>query len=441
MTIFTRRRIQKMLDEIDPVLDPKKRADLVSRLNNKRVEQALPAEMELALTWAVKDFDHVEVEPEWCVDRKRPDLYVKGLVGQEPAVVEIAATNDNSISGEDAMDRCSQEIINFANSVVKGSGEFLYFGFAETRQIGGGHGIRGIAAPKNYQMSELAKDKVRQWLESKDPENSRLTLSDNGLQVAIERKPNRQIRYHNFWTSRPPRTYSETNNPIYELLRKKLAQVEGAPHGTKRIIFLSDVGSRTLVDINERFSSPGIENHATATKIIHRFLADKRGRIDAVVVFSPEQRPINFWDRREAGWSTTVFSESPQDALVSGLKSVQDRLPSPRFSGPQARSIFRQRAFDHDALGWYLETKMTTSNNDVKYQFSVRALQDFLARRISEEQFRNFIGDREDGPSFARFLDQGLTISTAQILSAGDDEDDDYIEFGFSSDPAAKQFE
>ena len=81
------------------------------------------------------------------------------------------------------------------------------------------------------------------------------------------------------------------------------------------------------------------------------------------------------------------------------------------------------------------------NNNDVKYQLSARALQDFLARRISEEQFRHFIGDRDDGPSFARFLDQGLTISTAQVLSAGDDEDDDHIEFSLSRDPAAKQFE
>lgn len=407
MAIFSRRRMQRMLDEIEPLLDASKRADLVGRLNNKRVEQALPAEMELALTWAVKDLDYVEVEPEWWVDGKRPDLYVEGLFDEQPAVIEIAATNDNSISGENLMDQCTQVIVAFANSVSKGSGEFLYFSFAETRLRDRGRSIRGIAAPKNYQMSEISRVEIQRWLLS---DNTKLTLVDGDLCVVIERKPFRQIRYHNYWTSRPPRTYSETNNPIYDLLKKKLSQVEGAPSGTKRIIFLSDVGSRTLVDLSARFVNPGGESNATAHKIIHRFLKEKTGRVDAVVVFSPEQKPIESWSRRKAGWSVTVLSEHQQDELLISLETIKAKLPSPRFSGPQARSLFRQRAFDYDARGWYLGTGMTTRDERVKYRISVRALQDFLAGRITEKQFRHFIGEREDGPSVARFLNNGMTI-------------------------------
>jgi hypothetical protein len=441
MTIFTRRRIQGMLDDIALLLDDQKRADLVQRLNNKRVEQALPAEMELALTWTMRDFDHIEIEPEWWADGKKPDVYVEGLTGNAPAIVEIASTNDNSISGEDAMDRCAQEIIGFANSIKKGSGYFLYFGFSETRHRERGQSIRGIAAPKGYKMSEQAKETVSAWLTASHDGNAKLKLEDHELNVLIEYKTHKQIRYHNFWTSRPPRTYSVTDNPIYDLLRKKLSQVEGAPSGTKRIIFLADVGSRTLGDIQSSFLNSGIETNATAERIIQRFLADKRGRVDTIVVFSPEQRPLNFWERKQAGWKISVFSETSEDELLISLEKVKAQLPNPRFSGVQARSLFRQRAFEHDARGWYLGTGMTTNNEGVTHRISSRALQDFLSRRITEEQFRHFIGEREDGPSMARFLEQGMTISDASLQDAGIDEDDDHLVLTFSRDPSAKQFE
>lgn len=51
MPIFTRRRLQAMLNDLAPCLDEAKGKDLLRRLENKRVEQALPAEMELALLW------------------------------------------------------------------------------------------------------------------------------------------------------------------------------------------------------------------------------------------------------------------------------------------------------------------------------------------------------------------------------------------------------
>lgn len=53
MPIFTRRRLQAMLNDLAPRLDEAKGKDLLRRLENKRVEQALPAEMELALLWGL----------------------------------------------------------------------------------------------------------------------------------------------------------------------------------------------------------------------------------------------------------------------------------------------------------------------------------------------------------------------------------------------------
>lgn len=65
MPLFARRRLQSMLAEIALHLDDAKARDLVRRLEDKRVDQVLPAEMELALLWALSRVGEIHIEPEW----------------------------------------------------------------------------------------------------------------------------------------------------------------------------------------------------------------------------------------------------------------------------------------------------------------------------------------------------------------------------------------
>lgn len=440
MAIFTRRRIQAMLNDLRPLLDGNKRADLVARLNNKRVEQALPAEMELALVWAMKDFDCLEVEPDWWVNGKKPDAYVEGLLPGRPVVVEIASTNDNSISGEQLMDRCSQTIVAHANAVKKGFGDYLYFQFAETTEIERGIRIRGIAAPKNYMLSDAAKALIKEWVLPNNEPVQRLRIEDSGLCVEIEKKNYKQIRYHNFWTTRPPRVYSETDNPIYNVLSQKLSQIDEAPEGTYRIIVLSEIGSRTLDELGAPFPNV-VERNATAEKIIRRFLSDKKGRVDAVVVFVPKKNYQSFSQKTQRSWKAFVFWDDEAPGLLDSLRKIEATLPLPRFTGSQARSLFRQGAFAPEGRGWYGGVSMTSTGSDITYRMSSRALQDFLAGRITEEQFRHFIGDADNGPTVGRFLDQGFMISEISFEKGNVDEDDDMLVLRFSKDPAAHSFE
>lgn len=429
-----------MLNDLSPLLDDKKRADLVGRLNNKRVEQALPAEMELALTWAMRDFDFIEIEPEWWVNGKEPDVYVEGLIPGQPAIVEIASTSDNSISGEQLMDRCSQAIISYANTIRKGFGNHLRFTFAETREYKNGRIVRGIAAPKAYTLSDPTKTLIRAWILSNDTLLPHLRIKDSGLSVEIVKTEHKQTRYHNFWTPRPPRVYSETNNPIYNILREKLSQVEDAPQGTYRVIFLAEIGSWTLGELGDGYRHT-VESNATAEKIIRRFLADKEGRVDAIAVFLPIKKHHSFPYNVTRRWRTVIFSNENNLDLVESIHRIAETLPLPRFTGSQARSLFRQGVFNPDARGCYIGTMMTSNNRKETFRISSRALQDFLAGRTTEKQFRYFIGEDENGPSIAHFLNRGLTISEISFEQGGLDEDDDTLIFEFSKDPAAHPFE
>src|SRR5690349_2963562 len=99
MPLFARRRLQSMLDTLAGHLEVAKLKDIHARLESKRVDQALPAEVELGVIWALSQMGAVEVEPSWFGGR-RPDVFTAELF-ETPAVVEITALSDARLAQED----------------------------------------------------------------------------------------------------------------------------------------------------------------------------------------------------------------------------------------------------------------------------------------------------------------------------------------------------
>lgn len=100
MPIFTRRRLEAMLNELMPSLEPSKARDILARLEKKKVDQALPAEAELSLLWALSRLGEIDNEPYWWGDQSRPDAYTESLLIGQAAAIEITAINDNRMSGQ-----------------------------------------------------------------------------------------------------------------------------------------------------------------------------------------------------------------------------------------------------------------------------------------------------------------------------------------------------
>ena len=86
-----------MLNDIQPHLHASKGIDLLRRLENKRVEQALPAEMELGLLWGLLQLGGIEVDSAQFGTDRRPDAYSEFLFLGRSAIVEIAALSDASL--------------------------------------------------------------------------------------------------------------------------------------------------------------------------------------------------------------------------------------------------------------------------------------------------------------------------------------------------------
>jgi len=433
-----------MVDELTSHLGTEKRKDLVRRLNSKDPEQSLGAEAELSIAWSLRTFD-LEIEPVWWTPPKCPDLYVEGLINDIPLVIEVTAFADAAISGEDVMDHCAQELISLANKEKKGFGDFLYFYFAETSNYQRGRKERGIAASKHYRPSDATKQRIVAWINSSPSDKQRLRIEDAGLVVEVEAKQYKQIRYHNYHVSRPPRTYSDTRNPLYRRLADKSKQLRDAPSGVWRTIFLVEAGSRFVADVNNAHRWGGVERYSSARQIIQKFIDDKSDKIDAVVVFIPTKHyrgSIGSGTEPNSSWQVTVFGrDNPvNNALAAALETLTSVLPRPRLDGFNARSIIRQKAMSYDARGWYLSWKWNMREDKCTYRMSARALQDFLAQRIDEKQFHHFVGTAKDGPSIGHFLEQGYTIQNIRFESGGTDEDDDYVVFELALDAAARPF-
>lgn len=442
MPIFARRRLQAMLTDLAPLLDDRKTRDLVRRLENKRVDQVLPAEMELSLLWALAQVGDVEIEPAWWESANRPDASSKVLIPGESSVVEIAAPNDNAIGGEEAMDAVALRFSVAASRLRKGLGDYLYFSFGQESGYEEGSYYRRRLVPIDYELSDPALHKLAAWIKGGGCETTPLRVVEPGLDVTIEKRSHKQERYHNVWSAMPPETHSIEDNPLYALLERKRSQLRAGPQGVRRVIFLADVGSTLLRRIGQVGEIDPTRRFVSGREIISSFVTASANSIDSVIVFAPT-RPVNQWGPVELNWTVSVFNRPNFSFDLVNLNALTAKLPKPQVEGYQARSLFRQGMFHPASMGLYLVPRITTRNGGpMTVRLSARALLDLLANRIDRATF-----DRETGGLalktnlFEVALNRGKTIRDVTFEPGGLDEDDDYIVLTLDDDAGARPIE
>jgi hypothetical protein len=439
MPIFTRRRMQAMLNELTSHLDKFKGSDLVRRLENKRVEQVLPAEMELALLWALSQLGELEVEPEWFSTSRLPDAYSERLFDDLPAIVEIASISDAGLAQEDDMRRTVSIFYEAANKVLRSSGRHLHFEFRELSGYTAQGYVRQRKVDSGYMMSNDVLSKLSTWLcDSSSATRTPLEIRDGKTHVVITWHEQHQSKFSNFFSSMPAEAYSLTDNPLWSILKAKADQLRSAEFDGIRCLLLGDSGSRLLRRLDDSMRSP---HSYTGRQIIESYLGKPGCGLDVICVFSPHRSPNSLSVHREPlTWQMTVFARAGVAVPVTGLEGLRAALPRPRFEGYQARSLQQQAAYSTNARGWYLGTHISSRREKMTISISARALLDLLAGRITVLQFNHMIGMKETQTQknlFKHRLDQGDVISSVRIESGGIDEDDDRLIIELTRDPAA----
>ena len=434
MSIFARRRLQHMLDEIGHRLRDAQINDLLTRLEHRDVGPALAAEFELGLLWAISSVTETDLHPKLVGSPRRPEAFCPRLFPSGPAFVEITAVSDDSFSDRDKMERAANIISQFTESIRKGSSKHLYFQFTEKSSYENGRYQRFRRIKKTFELTPPLRETLRIWISNADwPNPKHIRLTDETIDVVIQWQNQVHPSLRTFSTM-PAIAYDLEDNPVFRRLKVKKSQLSKAPSGSLKCIFLGDAGCDTLRDLT-RFDPTN--RAVNGEQIIWHFLDNSS--VDLVAVFSPQSKNIYNPIRSPRIWRVTYFDKrnSVRADEYAGLQSLAKALPPPNYEGYQARSLYRQGSFNPQARGHYLGTIMYVEDMKkmkTEIKFPARLFQELIAGRVSLEQFRHFSSAFE---LFESELKSGRTLCNARLEATGLDEDDDYLVFEFAPDAAA----
>jgi hypothetical protein len=444
MVYFAFRQHQHMLDAIDDKIPHQKRRDLIRRLTDKRPEQVFGAEMELALSYGFSMSFDTEIEPEWYPGSNEPDIYVEDFF-EQPAFVEITTISDEAVSDQKVMRAASQKIVQYANTVKRGSGKFLYFEYQERsgyRQVtpkpksifGHKEFFRERLVKRSFKLCNVFKAILDKWLGSPSwpsPEAIRVKL--DYVDVVIRVKDHARPSSHNFHSTMPALCYSLEDNPIFKALKAKERQLRQTPAGNLRIVFLCDGGCGPLRDLNDRDPTNRVKS---AKEIIRHFLG-KGSKLDHVIVVAPRfERNYGFSSRTRKSWAVTQFNGNNNDEkdYQSKLGSLFSHLPAPQYESFNAKGLVLQGVFKPNNRDQHLGTNFMSKSkgwDELQVKTSSKALYELMSGRIDFEQFKNITGI-DDG-----ILKADYRITNVEIEHKGPAEDDDHVTVTLSRDVAA----
>lgn len=435
MPIFGRRQLQRMLDDLGPWLTLAKTKDLLKRIENESPDQALPAEYELAMAWAISRSCHLELER--VAGTRAPDIATNNLFACGPLVAEVAAMSDDPLSGESLMRRAANIINGVARRTRRRAPEHLHYEFLEESEYlppnRHSHGrrryVRRRCITKNFKMDAALESALRIWLAADQP-LSPFRWKNQDIDVVVTWR-DRVHPMTNTFSRTPAVTYDSHDNPLYDLLKAKAKQLRAVPKGSLKAILLGDAGCSLLRDMRPFYG----RSEVSGDEIVRRFIANND--IDLVAVFVPKRaNELAMWNHNNPRlWHVYAYSKSLSNEEMEPLWRIRDSLPAPYLHGYQARSWHQQRMFDPQGRGHYLPLKWTGGRGRMKIHMSARALQEFLAGRLTKEQLHNLVlGDHNP---FEAYLAQGKVIAAVSFEPKGPDRDDDYLVFEFEDDPAA----
>jgi hypothetical protein len=346
-----------MLNELGPWLARSKATDLLKRLENVSPDQAIPAEFELALNWAVTKTASLEID--WPMGKRTPDIYSSDLLPCAPVSVDVAAISDVLLSGRALMRRAAR-IINRTCDQLRASAH-LHYTFQERSayirdQSGRTRFDRRRLITKSFQMDSQLHASLAKWLENGSA-NQPLHWNGKNINVTISWRDYVHPQLNTFCTM-PSLAYDLRENPLYQVLESKADQLRDVPDGVRRGIFLGNAGCQFFNDI---YRVDRVNNTFSGQQVIEAFLAEE-STIDFVAVFSVKRANTGSWDssKNPRIWYIYLFEQKKgREGLdLSQVMRLRDNLPAPYLSGYEARSWHEQVMFSPQARGHYLPTTM-----------------------------------------------------------------------------------
>jgi hypothetical protein len=440
MPIVSRRSLGLILEGFASKLSPQKYSEIVARLEHNNTKDALAAEAELLVTWAISNIADVQIEPSFENTSKRIDLASKDLLPSGPVALEITALSDDNFSGNADMVRTANIISNHSNEIRSNSGKHLTFNFNETRNPLQPFSRARAVDPK-FELTENSKVILKDWITSREwPNCPALRLIQGATDVEIHCHSGEVIAPPKVFSTMPAVAYDLKDNPIYKAIEKKSKlQLAKLPKHMARCLVLVDVGSFILRNLWSGFGG-GME--VTGKSIITAAL--KRFDIDVIIAISSQrENPFGYNVKSKLVWRILVFDRRASLATDEHdkLYLIANNLPPPVLDSFQARNLHKIGALKPQAEGNYLPTKIFIHPGGIEMtiKISSRLVLEYFSQRIDGDRFKKeAFGEMPN--LFEEFLRRGSTIQEATFENSGPAADDDYLNFKLSPDWAALGF-
>jgi hypothetical protein len=424
-----------MAEDISPALNADKQTELRRRLTSPKVDQVLPAEMELAILWGLNQLGEIEVEPELQESNQRPEARSEFLFSGQNTYVEVAALSNASLSGEEDMSRISSQISQFANQIQRGLGKHLFFTFNYALEHKDKRISRRRMANPKFILTEEVKDLVRSWLALPPEKRKSLRVAAENTDVIVEWREHKQ-QFQNFFSPMPVEAQHLDANPLWEVLRNKSSQLKHSGNGTLKCLILADAGSSLLRQLEQ---GDRLGRTFSGQEIINHFLTRYPKSFDIVCVFSPSHSFTGVLGQRgPLQWKVSYFTSGAFPHSLEGLQKLATSVPPPAYEGYQARSLQQQNSFVGRSRGLYADTKLTMKGWNMTVDISSRAVLALLAGHMTHAEFLSEIQmDRPDFPNqFSARLKAKDILKSVRVIPGGLDEFDDKLSFDFEPDPA-----
>lgn len=431
MAIFSRRTIQRMLNEHAAFLTKEQLNQHVLKLN-KEDFQSLDTEWEVAVLNAFSKLGNVTHEPTLEGSAKLDLLFTRD--GESRFLADITCVSDEGFEEKTSVKAFYVEL----QKHLRKAG-LLYRGWSLTV---GEHPIkygepRKPALPSRSEFAkEIFNSKFKSFLANvnSDPEQKQTyKVRTEETAISLTYIPNSTT----FMSQLPVynSAMAKNQNPVFYALKAKARQHKRVSFRGFRGIILCDSGSDM---VNRQQHGAFNFNAADATQ---DFLRQNQS-IDFVIILSSiwnDESRFNAWDELPARKiQVTIVGNRSFDNLPASLKECFDDLeqhfPEPTNTASGARETIRY-SFDfskptkkHRGASFF--GGATMSENEIK--LSSRTVLDLLAGKITYEDFpETYKG------YFESMVSEGRLLEAAKIEKDKFEKDDDWLVFQFGEpDPA-----
>ena len=431
MPIFSRRIIQKLLNENRTFLSEEHTTAHVKKLN-KQDSTSIATVWEVAILNALNQIGQVEHEVKFRGNNK-PDIYYQSP-NMQSFVADVTSISDETYDKENPINyfnECLSSFFKKKGLALKG----LDISFGDKKVGTYGDQKTQISIPEKKDIHTFIKQElhqIRDAIQINPTKSFQKTIKRDKTSLLIRYNPQNPYYTHSHTCYNVP--YSLIKNPLHNRLKKKADQLRGAKYDGIMGVFICDGGcallnnSHSTTEISQQDIIEEIfRSNSTLSFVIILSLEEQHGILGE---HSKKYIQMLYYPNKNARFPVNpIFSQQ--------LEAISHHLPKPESMPVNAKSHMKTRKHTGNSHYGGFSTNMA---NEIK--IPSRMLTELLAGVLKYEKFdTDYTNDDLNQKNmikmfFLRQIEKGQMIENISVEKSVE-QDDDWLKFKFGASDSA----